>query len=370
MRRNHLDTLTPCCPVCRQDGGPEANLVLGRIEREVGEFVVEGVLHCPEPSCLREYPIVDGVPILLPAIREWVQNHLTGLILRDDLAESTESLIGDAVGPGTPLDADRQRLSAYGWDHYGDLDPGESSDNPSPGSVLRCLEAGLELLPGRWTGPVIDLGCSLGRTAFALAATSRDPVLGVDLDFPPLRAASRLLRTATIRYPRRRVGLVYDRREFLVRLPGAEWVDFWALDALATPLPSGIFGLVVALNILDCVTSPRDLIAEIRRLLRPGGMAIVSTPYDWSASATPPGAWIGGHSQRGPRAGASEPLLRDLLDSAGHPHAVSGLRVLGEITDLPWHVRMHARSTVSYRVHVLALEAVATKGEAVQEPGK
>ena len=42
-----------------------------------------------------------------------------------------------------------------------------------------------------------------------------------------------------------------------------------------------------------------------------GGL-VLTTPYDWSA-AVPVDAWLGGHSQRGPHQGSSEPILRGLL---------------------------------------------------------
>ncbi len=107
---------------------------------------------------------------------------------------------------------------------------------------------------------------------------------------------------------------------------------------------------MVGLNVLDCVSDPHALLASLPRLLRPGGKAILSTPYDWSPRATPLGSWIGGHSQRGENAGASEPVLRALLTPGGHPAAIEGLRIVAEETSLPWRVRMHERSSVEYRV--------------------
>jgi SAM-dependent methyltransferase len=160
-----------------------------------------------------------------------------------------------------------------------------------------------------------------------------------------------------IRYPRRRVGLVYDRRAFAVNLPGSERVDFWACDALALPLAPHTFELVAALNLLDCVSSPRDLLASLGDALAPGGRAVLSTPYDWSPAATPVEAWLGGHSQRGPSGGSAEPVLRALLTPGGHPQSVPSLELIAEAEALPWHVRLHDRSTVCYQVHAVAARA-------------
>ena len=185
-------------------------------------------------------------------------------------------------------------------------------------------------------------------------------MLGVDVNFSMLRLARRVLESGSVSYPRRRVGVVYDRREFPARFPGAERVDFWACDALALPFVPGSFGLAVGLNVLDCVASPRDFLESLSGLLRPGGSALLSTPYDWSPAATPFEAWIGGHSQRGPDGGASEPFLRTLLTFGAHPQSVTGLKVSGEIERQPWHVRLHERSGVDYDVHIVTAEAVGS----------
>ena len=46
-----------------------------------------------------------------------------------------------------------------------------------------------------------------------------------------------------------------------------------------------------------------------------------------------------------------------LLAPSGHPASVPGLRIEAEVDEVPWHVRLHDRSTVGYAVHL----AVARK---------
>ena len=193
-------------------------------------------------------------------------------------------------------------------------------------------------------------------TTFELAARTGRPVVGVDLGYAMLRLAAQTLREGRVRYPRRRVGLVYDRRDFAVRFSSKENVDFWACDALALPFPPGTFAAVLGLNVLDCVQSPHDLLAALPRLLAPGGKAILSTPYDWSPNATPVEAWLGGHSQRGETAGASEPVLRALLTPGAHPASIEGLRIVAEEPSLPWRVRLHERAVMEYRVDLMVAE--------------
>jgi len=313
-----------------------------------------GILHCPDRGCQREFPILDGIPLLVPDVQRYVADNLFALTARDDLPPALASLLGDCAGSGSAFDVARQHLSIYGWDAFAEFDPAETST--APGAVARCLDRGLALLGSPPASPGLDVGCAVGRSTFEMARRTDGLVLGIDLSVPMLRLAQRVLQGGTVRYPRRRVGVVYDERAFPVSFAGAERVDFWACDALALPFPDGTFAQAVALNVLDCVASPLDMLGGIARVLSPGGTAVLSTPYDWSPGATAPPAWIGGHSQRAEDEGASEPLLRRLFRGGGHPMEMRNLRLRGELEHFPWHARLHDRSVVSYDVHVIALE--------------
>ena len=222
--------------------------------------------------------------------------------------------------------------------------------------MLRTLEAGRQRAGSVPSGPIVDVGCAVGRSSFALAERGEELVLGVDLNFAMLRLAAAVLRHGMVRYPRRRVGLVYDRREFPVSFTNCRQVDFWACDAAALPFPAGTFSLAVSLNVLDCLSAPTEFLVSLQRVLRAGGKAILTCPYDWSPAATPLEAWLGGHSQRSPSAGASETVLRTLLTPAANPNYLRGLELLDECEQLPWHVRLHARSTMTYQVHLVVAE--------------
>jgi SAM-dependent methyltransferase/uncharacterized protein YbaR (Trm112 family) len=364
VRRTHFAAFAPHCPACAATG-PHP-LGLGHVGEEgvgeegVGEArdgeVLSGTLLCSSPACRHEYPVIDGIPVIVPALGPLLAERGVELLLRDDLDPVLEGIFGDALGPGTWFDVLRQTVSSYAWDGWADRDPQEFFAGPPPGAARRCL-ARLEELAG--TGPpaqkILDLGCAAGRTSFDLAARhSHSLVLGIDIGLALLRLAQRASH-GWVSYPRRRIGLVYDRRRFAVAPEGAERVDFWACDAAALPFAAGGADLVAALNLLDCVAAPRDLLAAMALQLRPGGRLLLATPYDWSPRATPPETWIGGHSQRGPDGGAGEPFLRALLTEGAHAQSVAGLHILGEETDWPWQTRLHDRSTVQYASHLLAL---------------
>ena len=355
MRRRHFGALQPICPRCALDGRVATPLELAAVFAGSEDIVREGLLHCGFENCRQEYPIIDGVPIIVPDVRGYIANNINQIHRRDDLSDEIRALLGDALGPGSDLDQTRQHLSIYCWGHYGDLDPEEQQDN-APGCVVNCLERGFSL-PIDPSDPALDLGCSVGRSTFEIAQRIDGLTLGIDLNFAMLKTAQKVLQTGRLSYERRRLGLVNDRREFPVELPRRELVDFWACDSLALPFTAGQFGLVLAINLLDCVASPRDLLAVVRGMLPVGGSALFATPYDWSPNATPVEAWIGGHSQRGPDKGAAEPLLRALLTPGAHPQSVEGLTITGEIESVPWLTRLHDRSTVTYSTHLVAARA-------------
>ena len=333
--------------------------MLASIATRRSETIIEGSLHCSNGDCRLEYPIIDGIPLLFPDLRGYITDNLFHVSARSDLSAENESIIGDCLGPNSPFDITRQHLSSYAWDNYGDLDPAEATNGPAvPNGVGRCLHAGLERVETRIDLPILDIGCALGRSSFELAAGSSQFVLGIDTNFSMLKWAQRILAERKLSYPRRRIGIVYDRREFAIDLPGMEQVDFWACSGLSLPFRSNRFGLTVGLQVLDSVSSPHGLLSSIADVLQPGGSAVLATPYDWSAAVTPIEAWIGGHSQRSTTQGAAEPLLRSLLTPDAHPHSIDGLVLRAEIPHFPWHTRIHDRGTMLYDTQIVVAEAV------------
>ena len=359
MKRRHFEQLRPVCPVCRTQNEIDSPLGIAQVAQEEAGNVIEGMLHCSHAACQREYPIIDGIPFILVGLRSYLSENILHVYARRDLTAVTESLLGDCCGPGSAFDTARQHLSSYAWDHYGEFDTKQPAEDARPGSVVRILQQGLDVAGDKPPGPVLDVGCSVGRSSFALAERFNDLVLGVDLNYPMLRLAADVLRSGVVRYPRRRVGLVYDQREFRVRLQRMENVDFWACDATALPFEADTFSAAVTLNTLDCVHSPVDLLASMARTLKPGSPALLACPYDWSTAATSVEAWLGGHSQRSAGEGCSALALRSLLTPGAHPQGIKGVEIAHEIDDLAWHVRLHDRSVVSYSVHLVVAKKTA-----------
>jgi len=272
LRRGHFAAFVPHCPRCAGAAAGRHPLLLASVFAEQDDDVRAGMLHCSNAACRHEYPIIDGIPLILPRLRTLLAERGVELFLRDDLAEPLESLLGDAIGPNSWFDVMRQTISTYAWDGWADLDPEEPAPDataPAPGAARRCLDALLALAGDAPAGRVLDLGCGAGRTTFDLAARHPEAlVLGIDVNLALLRLAHGAMR-GRICYPRRRIGLVYDRRAFAVDLPAAARVDFWACDAAALPFEPGAAALIAALNLLDCVPDPAALLAALGTALRP-----------------------------------------------------------------------------------------------------
>ena len=119
--------------------------------------------------------MLDGIPLIVAPIRDYVSANLTQIHARGDLSETLEGILGDCCGPGSAFDATRQQLSSYAWDHYGDLDPEpetQAADAPKPGSVVCLLDRALTLAGEMPAGPAIDVGCAVGPCADSSSANA------------------------------------------------------------------------------------------------------------------------------------------------------------------------------------------------------
>lgn len=335
MRREHLERLRPLCPTCRSAGRDASWLRLGTVAAEDDGDVREGVLVCPAPECLREHPIVDGIPVVVADLAGWASHQLDSVLRRDDLTPFTESLLGDAAGPAATLERDRRNLSGYGDAHY-------------EGGFAELVETALGLLDEPPAGAWADLGCATGRGTLELARRTGDLAVGIDLSFAMLRVAEGVRRHGHAVYPRRRVGLVYDRRSVEVLDVPADRMSFWCADATALPFGDAAFAGALSLNVVDCVAAPFGHLLELARTVR--GDVVLSTPYDWAATATHPEHWLGGHSQRAAHEGDSAPELRR---AAG----LAGLELRGELDRVPWRVHVNERSGMDYALDVLRLSS-------------
>jgi len=120
----------------------------------------------------------------------------------------------------------------------------------------RILEA-LAPSPGEF---IVDLGCGPGLLTRAIAEdVGRDgAVLGLDLSGPMLGLAR-------------------------ARCTGIPQLTLAAADAARLPVASGVADAVTAIQVLLYVERPQAAIAEMRRILRPGGRVVI-VETDWQTA--------------------------------------------------------------------------------------
>lgn len=344
MRETVFDTVAPVCPRCLHGAETRSPLLIAERLETRGEHLWHGTLHCSNPSCWLEFPVIDGIPVIVADPASALSNAQTQLLRRDMLPAPIAGVLADALGPGSEYDVTRQHLSLYAGDHFADWVP-----DPRPANVVETLSRGFEFLGELPSGPAIDLGGSVGRGGWEMSRRGSGPVIVADLNIAMMRLGQRLALDGHVDIDLRRVGVVYDRVRVELPAGAGDAPDFWAVDAMMLPFAEDSFSMAAAINLVDCVANPSAILSEMARVLAPGAGAILSTPYDWAPTATEIGNWLGGHSQRGATGGASEPVLRQTLAQAGLP-------IVGETENVPWRLRMHARAVMEYSLHLLACQ--------------
>ncbi|MEZ4266656.1 MAG: class I SAM-dependent methyltransferase [Myxococcota bacterium] len=297
------------------------------------------------PGCAAEYPVVDGVALVLPS----------GVYPTDPLGALDPAWPPPvdawcqglaSADPATPSFVETTLLGTYGLGHLPGAAPTEALRKAL--APRRELSALVETWLNRHTPPrdlpILELGSALGTYAPTwLRATDADVAL-LELRPSMARLSRRLLRGERVSVPWRRVA-----RQFVpisLELPGdaldSARVHHVIGDALAPPFLAERFGLVVAFGLIDAIWDPWVLLGQLDALVAPGGLLLLAQPFHYEPHAQPPDAWLDGPAAlRRALAGGLEGL--EHLD----------FRVLEEADAVPWPLPAHNRLVHHYMAHVL-----------------
>jgi SAM-dependent methyltransferase len=260
----------------------------------------------------------------------FLERALVGLV-EPEIDPDVLALLGREGPDATPVARLLELMSIYLDAHWGDLATPRPDGPAAPGS------AGLvELLAARAAERVpaaLELGASVGRGLLELARGA-ELTVGVDISLASLRRARRLLAGRPLDYGRRVAGRFYQTAR--VTPPAAAGpIALVCADALDPPLVPASFGRVAALNIVDVVHDPKQLLVVARTLCGPGGEILLGSPYNWQSGFVGEGHRLGEHDP------AAEVKRRMTTEGC----------VLEDEAELPWALRRDARSAVAYRMH-------------------
>ena len=307
------------CPGCRTRTPERIDV---RTLDRVGD-----VLAC---ECGRRYPIVDGVPIVLP--------DPAAAIVDFDLAPEVAEVVVAHGSDDSPL----PRLLAY-LSTYLDSQWGDRATPPVDFGSRACVEriAALPRVP-----LAVELGCCVGRIVGEMPA---DHTVGIDSHFGAIRRARKLLDGERVAYNRRAIGRHYTRASIEGRTAANR--ELVCADALDPPLVHGAFDRVVALNMLDSVRDPRQLLSVVDGLCAVGGEVILASPFSWQSDVVAENARIGG-------ADAAADLAAILRGGIG-----LGARYrLEDEADLSWPLRKDARTVVTYCTYYVRARKMSDTG--------
>ncbi len=112
---------------------------------------------------------------------------------------------------------------------------------------------------------VLDLGCGEGRHVHGLFMEDGVTAIGVDLDMASL----------------------FKARDGLTHLPAKDVDDedvtgFTCASALSLPFADNTFDAVICSEVLEHIADYPAVLAEFRRILKPGGRLAVSVPHRWT----------------------------------------------------------------------------------------
>lgn len=197
------------------------------------------------------------------------------------------------------------------------------------GFPQRCVEEGFELSRLPRDGRGLEIGCGVGRAAYALAERMQS-VLALDYSAAFIAAARALQQQGNLQIAVPQTGKI-EQAVTVVRPAGdPERIRFEQGDAMHLPESMGKFDAVLAANLLCRLSQPVRFLQRLPELVLPGGQLVLTTPNTWLESFTAAEYWLGATPETG------EPL--EALKQQLLPHFE-----LARVWDMPFLIREHSR---------------------------
>ena len=326
---------------------------------------LEAILRCD--GCKRTYPVVCGISILMDKLPQYLRRNYSVIVgccrsqasLSDemqaallnyvllDLKSGEEELFPRARRYTRETELDfLAETGPYLCNHYDDLGSLARRSDPLYDFLkaysTRNPHAVLEDFSTRHgngeQGLAVDIGCHVGGFTALQAQRSRF-VYGVDVSFENLLLASRILKgrpNGLDRYRLYQEGTRYHWRD--LHAPRCQNVEFVVATGDNLPFKASSVDTVSSCNVVDIIAQPMKLMDEKLRVLRKGGLLLLSDPYEFYGVRFKK---LKTRSRKSP--------LRVIKQKLA-----SQIRIVQEEDDVPWITRNYNRSYMIYYNHCLA----------------
>lgn len=195
---------------------------------------------------------------------------------------------------------------------------------------LRCVDELLDKSTLPAGARALDIGCAVGASSFAMARYC-DEVLGIDFSAAFIDTARELAEKGEKPFDYVEVGTIKQTAQACIADDiDRSRVSFEVGDACNLRVDIGSFDVVLAANLLCRLPQPRQFLARLPELIKPGGQLLMTTPNTWLEEYTAPQEWIGATPETG------QPF--DVLQAALEPDFE-----LIKQQDIPFLIREHVR---------------------------
>ena len=187
-----------------------------------------------------------------------------------------------------------------------------------PNFPAACVEATMPHVPMDRRQRCLDIGCSVGRSAFEFARFFAH-VDAVDFSARFIQSGVRLQQGDEVLYEIPTEGeLTTGRAISLDRLgltEAGKRVLFMQGDACNLKANYTDYDLVFAGNLIDRLYDPSLFLDGIGARVRSGGLLVITSPYTWLEEYTQKSKWVGGRREHGEPLSTLAGLTRSLAGS-------------------------------------------------------
>ncbi len=190
----------------------------------------------------------------------------------------------------TPFESDNDVALRCEFD-YGKVNP--EIGNFSKNAVEFCLK----YVTDGDQGEALNIGCNTGRVAFEMARYF-DKVIGIDFTARYIKMAIRMQETGSVKYILKTEGDLEQycdvSAEQLNISKVLNKVEFWQGDASNLKPHFKNFDLIYIHDVLDVMYDPASVLKSLHHRLKPEGILIISSGYDWDENITTKEKWLSG----------------------------------------------------------------------------